>query len=317
MFSLQLEKIITILVFGLLFVATPTVYAATIKQTMEGGVDVSIEYQDTVIAGKDFSISVLIQNNGWEDKQDIRFTATSQDESIKVKNQTLAIERLSKGGSFGGVLEFATSANSKMGTHYINALYSQILLSNNETPMPLFQQNIAIPVEIKGAAEIRINTVAPSAIFPNAEFPFSVEIVSKDTVLHNVMVRIIPPNDVMIRGQTAFSYSTVEKDEPISIQTQIITNPTDVATEHKLPFEVTVQYTDDSGQEKTTSKTIPLLLRPRTFMEFTTDGGIWIGGFFLAPYVSIGTLIGIPAGALFSLMIRRMQKKKGSKKKKK
>ncbi|MEM2786397.1 MAG: hypothetical protein QW652_07025 [Candidatus Nitrosotenuis sp.] len=317
MFSLQLEKIITILVFGLLFVATPTVYAATIKQTMEGGVDVSIEYQDTVIAGKDFSISVLIQNNGWEDKQDIRFTATSQDESIKVKNQTLAIERLSKGGSFGGVLEFATSANSKMGTHYINALYSQILLSNNETPMPLFQQNISIPVEIKGAAEIRINTVAPSAIFPNAEFPFSVEIVSKDTVLHNVMVRIIPPNDVMIRGQTAFSYSTVEKDEPISIQTQIITNPTDVATEHKLPFEVTVQYTDDSGQEKTTSKTIPLLLRPRTFMEFTTDGGIWIGGFFLAPYVSIGTLIGIPAGALFSLMIRRMQKKKGSKKKKK
>ncbi|HWP78042.1 MAG: hypothetical protein AB1299_06240 [Thermoproteota archaeon] len=312
-----MEKAIAILVFGLLFVATPSIYAATIKQTMEGGVDVSIQYPDTVIAGKDFSISIFIQNNGWEDKQDIKFTATSQDESIKVKNQTLTIVRLSKGGSFGGVLEFATSENSKIGTNYINALYSQVLLSNNETPMPPFQQNIAIPVEIKGTAEIQINTVAPSAIFPNAEFPFSVEVVSKDTTLHDVIVRIIPPNDVMIRGQTAFSYSTVEKDEPVSIHTQIITSPTDVAIEHKLPFEVTVQYTDDSGQEKTTSKTIPLLLRPRTFMEFTTDGGIWIGGFFLAPYVSLGTLIGIPAGTLFSLMIRKMQKKKESKKKKK
>jgi hypothetical protein len=312
-----MEKTIVILVFGLLFVTTPGVYAATIKQTVEGGVDVSIEYPDAVIAGKGFSISVLIQNNGWEDKQDIKFTAASQDGSIKIMNQTLAVERLSKGGSFGGVLEFATSEDSKIGTHYINALYSQILLSNNETPMPRFQQNIAIPIEIKEAAEIQINTIAPSTIFPNAEFPFGVEIISKDATLRDVVVRIIPPDDITIRGQTAFSYSAVEKDEPISIHTQIITNPTDVTTEHKLPFEVTVQYADDSGQEKTTSKTIPLLLRPRTFMEFTTEGGIWIGGFFLAPYVSLGTLIGIPAGTLFSLMVRRMQKKKGSKKKKK
>lgn len=317
MFDLKMEKTTTILVLSMLFVAVPGAYAATLKHTVEGGVDVSIEYPDTVIAGKDFAISVLIQNNGWEDKQDIKFTATPQDESIKTNDQVLTVERLSKGGSFGGSIEFATSENSKIGTHYINAIYSQILLSNNETPMPRFQQNIAIPVEIKGAAEIQINTVAPSAIFSNAEFPFSVEIVSKDTALRDVMVRIVPPGDVMIRGQTAFSYSTVEKDKPILIHTQIITSPTDVTMEHKLPFEVTVQYTDDSGQEKTTSKTIMLLLRPRTFMEFTTDGGIWIGGFFLAPYVSLGTLIGIPAGTLFSLMIRRMQKKKGSKKKKK
>jgi hypothetical protein len=312
-----MEKTIPMIVFGLLFVAIPGVYAETIRQTVEGGVDVSIEYPDTVIAGRDFTVSVLIQNNGWEDKQDIEFTVTTQDESIQVKNQTLVVQRLSTGGSFGGVLEFTTSDDSKIGTHYVNALYSQILLSNNETPMPPFQQNIAIPIEIKGAAEIQINTVAPSAIFPNAEFPFSVEIVSKDIILHDVMVRITPPNDVTIRGQTAFSYSVVEKNDPVSIHTQIITSPTDIATEHKLPFEVTVQYTDDYGQEKTTSKTIPLLLRPRTFMEFTTDGGIWIGGFFLAPYVSLGTLVGIPAGALFSLMIRRAQKKKGIKKKKK
>jgi len=54
-------------------------------------------------------------------------------------------------------------------------------------------------------------------------------------------------------------------------------------------------------------------------MEITTDGGIWIGGFFLAPYVSIGTIIGIPAGTLLSLALRRsmMKKKKKVKKTKK
>ncbi len=56
-------------------------------------------------------------------------------------------------------------------------------------------------------------------------------------------------------------------------------------------------------------------MRPRTFMELTTDGGIWIGDFFIAPYVSLGTVIGIPAGAAISLLIRRSQKTKKRKRK--
>jgi len=53
-------------------------------------------------------------------------------------------------------------------------------------------------------------------------------------------------------------------------------------------------------------------------MELTTDGGVWIGDFFIAPYVSIGTIIGIPAGTIISLLIRKSQKttKKRSKKRK-
>ncbi len=290
--------------------------AATIKQTMEGGVDVIIGHPDSVIAGRGFTVSVLVQNNGWEDKQDVTVFMAAQSDSIQAKNQTLRVERLSKGGSFGGVLEFTTSNDSKIGTHYLNAVYSQILLSNNETPTPLLQKNIAIPIEIKGTPEIQLNTVTPSAIFPGAEFPFNVEIISKDIALHDVTVQITPPGDVTVRGQTMFSHSIIEKNTPLSIRAQIVTSPEDVTLEHTLPFVVSIKYTDDTGSEQTTSKTVSLLLRPRTFMEFTTDGGIWIGGVFLAPYVSIGTLVGIPAGALFSLILRKLQRKRVKKKKK-
>ena len=58
-------------------------------------------------------------------------------------------------------------------------------------------------------------------------------------------------------------------------------------------------------------------MRPRTFMELTTDGGIWVGDFFIAPYVSLGTIIGIPAGAILSLAIRRKYYATKPKKKKK
>lgn len=228
----------------------------------------------------------------------------------------MKINRLSTGSSYGGTIDVIATNNTQLGMHYLNILYSQILLSHNETPLPATQKNIAIPIEIKGLPEVHLNTVSPESIFPNAEFPFDVEIVSKDIDLQDVVIEIKPPQDVSFRGQTIHTFSTVTKNTPLSIRSQIVTNPTEVTLEHKLPFEVSVKYTDDSGTKRDLSKTVSLLLRPRTFMEFTTDGGVWIGNFFLAPYVSLGTLIGIPSGTIFSLLIRNIQKKHNKKRKK-
>lgn len=306
--------IVVSMIVGFMFMI-PMANAVIIKQTMDGAVDVSIEHPDSVIIGKNFTISLFVQNNGWEDKQDIEFQISSQDNSIMIKNQTIAIPRLSKGGSFGQTLEFTLPAQSQIGTHYLNALYSQVLLSNNETPLAPTQKNIAIPILIKRQSEIQLNTITPSSIFPNAEFPFDVEVTSKDIDLKDVIVEIAPPTDVVVRGQTMYSFSAIEKNNPTLIHTQIVTNPNEITYEHKIPFEIKIQYTDDTGEQKNTSKTVNLLLRPRTFMEFTTDGGVWLGDVFLAPYVSVGTLIGIPAGTIFSLMIKKLQKKKTRKKK--
>ncbi|HET8719816.1 MAG TPA: hypothetical protein VFM64_02345 [Candidatus Nitrosotenuis sp.] len=308
----------TLLILAAVFlsVAFSTAHAATIKQTMDGSVDVTVTYPESIIAGRVFQVGFLVQNNGWEDKQDIKFAVSAPDNSFVSTNSTLGVDRLSKGGSYGGTIEFTASSNAQTGTHYLNALYSQVLLSNNETPTPPTKQNIAIPIILKDQPEIQLNTITPTAIFPNAEFPLDVEITSKDIDLKDISVEIVPPNDITFRGQSVHTYSSLQKNEPLQIHSQIVTTPADITKEHKLPFEIVVSYTDDEGIEKTTSKTISLLLRPRTFMEITSDGGIWIGGFFLAPYVSIGTIVGIPAGTLFSILVHRVIKKKNTKKKK-
>lgn len=307
----------SVIVLGILALATISYAdAATIKQTMDGGMDLTVEYPDYVISGRDFAVSVFVQNNGWEDKKDVLFSVDLQNSDIMATNQTVHADRLSKGGSFGGTLKFQSASSSELGVHYLNALYSQILLSNNETPQPKLQKNIAIPITIKGEPEVQLKTTTPASIFENAEFPFEIEILSGDIALHDVAINIVVPSDVNIRGQTSYTYSVIEKNTPILIKTQIITAPSQITLEHKLPFEVQVSYTDDVGAHKTTSKDVQIVLRPRTFMEFTTDGGLWLGNFFLAPYVSMGTIIGIPAGTLFSLMVRRLQKKRKAKRRK-
>ena len=311
-------KIMPLFLLGF-FVLLPNVYGETINQSMEGSMDVQITHPDESIIGRIASISILIKNNGWEDKQDISFIFTSQDNSmIPVSDNSITIDRLSQGSSYGGSIDFKISSDINPGIHFLNVKYSQVLVSNNKEPQEPIVYDIAIPIVLKEEPSVIIHTNTPEAIFVNAEFPFIVEIISKDIEITNVNIEIIPPTDIQFRGETLHSFSTIQKNSPITVTSRIISPIEEVNTEYKLPFHIIVTYTDDIGEEKRESQVVSMILRPRAFMELTTDGGIWIGDFFIAPYVSIGTIIGIPAGAIISLLIRKSQKstKKRSKKRK-
>ena len=306
------------LVIGL-FVLLPNINAETIKQNLEGGMDIEITYPDEVVIGREGIISVLIKNNGWEDKEDIMFVFFNQDNSLVVEPlDSITIDKLTQGGSYGGNIDFRIPNDASPGIHFLNLKYSHVLVTNNEIPEPPTFHDIAIPIAIKEDANVTIYTKTPESIFTNAEFPIEVEVISEDIDITNVRIKIIPPKDIEFRGETLHTFSKIEENIPVRIISQIITPTEEVNTEYNLPFQIIVEYNDDIGSEKMDSQTVSVVLRPRIFMELTTDGGIWIGNFFIAPYVSLGTIIAIPLGAIVSLLIRKKQysvKKRQRKKK--
>ncbi|PIW35753.1 MAG: hypothetical protein COW26_02750, partial [Nitrosopumilales archaeon CG15_BIG_FIL_POST_REV_8_21_14_020_33_23] len=139
-------KIMPLLLLGF-FVLLSNVYGETINQSMEGSMDIQITHPDEAIIGRIASISILIKNSGWEDKQDISFTFTSQDNSmIPVSDNSITIKRLSQGSSYGGSVDFKISSNINPGIHFLNVKYSQILVSNNKEPQEPIVYDIAIPI---------------------------------------------------------------------------------------------------------------------------------------------------------------------------
>ena len=301
---------LSIIVFGFCALI-PSVYAEMVTQTMEGSMDLEIIYPDSVMIGRTFSISIHLQNNGWENKQDISFNISNPDSVFKpLGDEKIIIGELTTTSSFGTTLDYHVANNANVGTHFFNISYSQVLVSNNIDPMVPTKSNIALPIVVEKEPIVRIETITPESIFANTEFPFEVSITSDDIDLSDLSVQIIIPQDIGIRGDTSYSVSLLEKGEPYTINAELMTPITDITTEYTIPVKVTVSYTDDLGDEKSESQSVPLLLRPKTFMEITNDGGIWIGDFFIAPYVSIGTIVGIPAGTILSLLIRRAQNKK-------
>ena len=301
-------------IFLILLVLISNAEAETINQTMEGGMDIEITYPSKAVIDRTISISFLVENNGWEDKQDVVFVFGSSNTIVPIKKNEIRIDKISAGGSYGETVDFKIAADASPGSHFLNLEYSQVLLVNNEEPRPATQTNIAVQILIKEQPKVTIHTITPESLFTNAEFPFTVEIISEDIDINDVRLEIIPPPDVDFRGETLHTFSSIQQNVPISVTARIITPSQEINMEYKIPFQVIVSYLDDIGQEETDSKTISILMRPRTFMELTTDGGIWIGDFFIAPYVSLGTIIGIPVGAIFSLALRK--KFSGSKKSK-
>jgi len=301
---------LSIIVFGFCALI-PSVYAEMVTQTMEGSMDLEITYPESVMIGRTFSISIHLQNNGWENKQDISFNISNPDSAFKpLGDEKIIIGELTTTSSFGTTLDYHVANNVNVGTHFLNISYSQVLVSNNIEPMVPTKSNIALPIIVEKEPIVRIETITPESIFANTEFPFEVSITSDDIDLSDLSVQIIIPQDIEIRGDTSYSVSLLEKSIPYTINAELITPTTDIITEYTIPVKVIVSYTDDLGNEKSESQSVPLLLRPKTFMEITNDGGIWIGDFFIAPYVSIGTIVAIPAGTIFSLLIRRAQNKR-------
>lgn len=281
-------------------------YAETETVSVEGGMEVEITYPGEIVAGREGIVSILVKNNGWEDKQNISFAFSLPDvPSITVDpSGGITIDQLTQGGSYGKNVSLHVAEEVRPGVYFLNTRYTHILVANNETPQEPFIHDIAIPITIKEDARVTIVTSTPESIFANTQFSIDVNVISEDIDITNVRIRMMPPSDIEFLGETLHAFSRIERDVPVEITAQIVT-PADVDTEYRIPFEVVVEYTDDIGTEKTDSQTVSLVLRPRTFMELTGDGGIWIGDFFIAPYVSIGTIIGIPAGTIMTLLIRR------------
>ena len=304
-----------ILIFSSFCIPLPMVYAEDVTETFEGGMDLQITYPESVMIGRIFSVAIHLEKNGWENKQDISFAISNPDFAFKsLGDEIITIEELTTSSSFGTTLDYEVSKNTNEGTHFLNISYSQVLVSNNVDPMPAIKTAIALPIMVIKEPVVTIQTTTPESIFSNTEFPFEVNVISNDIDISDLTVQIIVPQDIEFRGDTSYNVSSLQKGIPFNIKAEMIT-PANISIEHTIPVKVVVSYTDDLGDEKSDSSSVPLLLRPKTFLEITNDGGIWVGDFFIAPYVSIGTIVGIPAGTIFSLLLRRaVERRKKNKK---
>ena len=186
-----------VLILSSFGIPMPIVNAEDMTETFEGGMDLQITYPESVMIGRTFSIAIHLENNGWENKQDISFTITNPDSAfIALGTEIHKIPELTTSSSFGTTLDYEVAKNTNEGTHFLNISYSQVLVSNNVDPMPTTKTAIALPIMVVKEPVVTIQTTTPESIFSNTEFPFEVSVVSHDIDIKDLTVQIIVPEDI-------------------------------------------------------------------------------------------------------------------------
>lgn len=281
------------------------------SHAMEGGVVLEVSAPDSVAAGSEFPVSVLIRNGGWEDKDSVYVEFGRGGALAPAGEGGVGAGRMAPGSSYGEAVTFRADPAAPAGTHFVNLAYTHVLLEGGEDPRAPFRADVAVPVVVRERAGVMVSASVPESVFAGAEFPVTARVSPGDSGISGVTVEIVPPEGVGMLGQAAHSFSRVPAGGVAEAPARLVVEAGDVAAERRLPVQVAVRYTDASGTESLDTRTVELLLRPRAFMELGADGGVWIGGVFLAPYVSIGTIVGIPAGALLTLLARRRSRAAG------
>ena len=301
MFSKKKNIFIILLIFSII-VIIPEVEATTKSVQFQTSTEAHITYPSGVILGQQFTISFFVENESSADKTNIVISMDGQEYFKPLGGTQFTIPRLAGFGDFGKTFDFVVPTNATVGKQYINLNFT---IGEGD----FF--NTSLGISISKEPQLVIRTQSPDSIFTDAEFPFELEIESEGSDLTDVTIQIIPPDEINFRGEKLHTFSSIKKNTPIGFTSQLVTiGHGEVDTEHYLPFTIIVNYTDDSGNQKTISETTSVLLRPRSHFEWGPNAGLWIGDFYLAPTLSIGTFVGPPLGLILGLLIKRRKKKK-------
>ena len=300
---------VTLITLGFSIGFLPNAYSAT-QLVEDWYLHTMITYPEGVVRGSDFNISLLTENTGSGD----RFNATTRimlPEKIFSSNDALEefYGRVAGGSSYGRTVTVHSLSNSTLGEHFINIDLFHIYDGSERF------SSVTLPITIREEPKLVISTSVQESIYSDAEFPFIVNIESQDSNLRNVTIKIIPPEIVTFRGQTQHTFSSLDKDTPVSLRSELITaSDQKVDYEHYIPFQIIVDYTDDTDTERSVSETVSVLLRPKAFFEFGAEGGFWLGSFYFTPTISFGALFGVLVGLIgFYRWHKTREKNKGKK----
>ena len=102
-----------VLILSSFGIPMPMANAEDVTETFEGGMDLQITYPESVMIGRTFSVAIHLENNGWENKQDISFTITNPDSAfIALGSEIHQIPELTTSSSFGTTLDYEVSKNT-------------------------------------------------------------------------------------------------------------------------------------------------------------------------------------------------------------
>jgi hypothetical protein len=306
-----MSKSILGLVFASVLVLSTVLPAYALQGIVQDpNLQITLEYPETVRQGDKFVLSSIIKTTS---DQVSNITLAISSPGAYLTNSTFTLAKLAKDSTFGNNFELETKGDMPDGVFVINmqATYFVKGLFDASPVKNTFTQ--AFRLNVQSSPILGFDIQAPSDVFSGEPFSIKGTIKNHGAKAQDVQV-FAYSQDVNLEGKKSFLLSNLDSGKSSDFEF-IVNTPKDLDIPIHAVIHVNGTYLDDANKSHSIQDSINIFARHRGMMEIGDANGFWLGTFFIAPVVGIGTIVSSAIG--FFIFLWHFKNKKKQKRTKK
>jgi hypothetical protein len=297
--------LVTILISSMLV----PVYALQ-SSMLDPNIQVTLDYPDVIRQGDKFVLSSVIKSTA---DQVSNITLTIYSPELYTANNTFKLVKLAKDSTFGNDFKLNVKNDTPDGEFVANAQVTYFIkgIFDANSVKNTFTQAFRLNTQSKPI--LTLDVASPSNVFSGEPFSIKGTIKNHGATAQNIQLKIYS-SDINLDGKKSFSLSNLDSGKNSDFEFVVNTSKDlDIPT-HAI-IHINGTYFDDLGKSYSIEDSVNIFARHRGMLEVGDADGFWIGNFFIAPVVGVGTIVSSAIG--FFIFLWHFKNKKKSKKNKK
>jgi len=274
----------------------------------DANIDVTINYPDVVTQGNEFILSSVVKTKA---DQMSNITISISSPEIEISQNQFNIQSLPRDSTLGNNFNMKIKPESPDGKfltnvsveYFIKGFFDEKPVKNTLTK--------AIEFNIQSKPILLLDFDTPDSVFAGEMFSVKGTVRNQGYNAHNIKITA-GSDQIMLDGKKIYSLTNLNAGKAENFEF-ILQTPKDLTIPTDVTINVSTSFFDERGKEYTVEDSLKVFARQRGTLEIGGAEGIWVGNFFIAPVVGVGTIVSSVIG--FFIFVWHLKNKKKQKRK--
>ncbi|TRZ78864.1 MAG: hypothetical protein D4R90_05305 [Nitrosopumilales archaeon] len=277
---------------------------------LDPNLQVTFDYPDVIRQGDKFVLSSIIKSTA-DNISNITLTISSPE--LYTSNNTFKLIKLVKDSTFGNDFKLNIRSDTPDGEFVVNAQVTYFIKGMFDANPIKNTFTRAFHLNAQSKPIVGFEIQSPDNVFSGEPFSIKGTIKNHGAKAQNIQLNVYS-SDIKLEGKKSFSLSTLDSGKNTDFEFVVNTSKDlDIPT-HAI-IHINGTYFDDLNKSYSIENSVNIFARHRGMLEVGDSNGLWIGNFFIAPVVGVGTIVSSAIG--FFIFLWHFKNKKKTKKNKK
>ena len=262
----------------------------------DSNIQVNLQYPDILTPQDEFDLSSVVKSTA---DQVSNITLAISSPELDITQNQFHIDNLTKDSTLGNNFNVKVKQGTPDGTflvnvevqYFIKGFFDQKPVKNSLTK--------AIELNTQSKPLLVLMAVAQDDIFAGEPFSIKGTIINQGSNAQNILLDA-NSSQVELDGQKIYSLTNLDAGKSSDFEF-VLQTPKNLGVPVHASIHLNGTYYDKSGKAYSLDDSLNVFVRQRGMFEIGAPGGLWLGNFFIAPVVGVGTIVSTVIGFLIFL----------------